>query len=249
VDFSENFDIPVKYEPQSMHWYHESVTVHSGIMFVNGEKYYLPYLSDDKSHDQHFVDSVLDLMLEGKDLDMHTHIVIGSDNCSVQYKSALHFKYLQQLANKLGKSIIRIYGIASHGKGEVDHVGGLIKTCLRRSIGSGNFFHTSEEMVTYLQEKFQERNHPKYEIHEILVSELEKKRVLSRLEVANSVDGSSTFQIMLFSPNKETFKAAPRLCICNECRNEYGSCTLFKEYTPTVFNSNITVLLCLIKMS
>ena len=73
VDFSENFDIPVKYEPQSMHWYHESVTVHSGIMFVDGEKYYLPYLSDDKSHDQHFVDSVLDLMLVGKDLDMHTH--------------------------------------------------------------------------------------------------------------------------------------------------------------------------------
>ena len=47
---------------------------------------------------------------------------------------------------------------------------------------------------------------------------------------------------MLFSPNVKTFKAAPRLCICNECRNEYGSCSLFEEYLLTVTQLKTTSL-------
>ena len=38
IDFAENLTVPVKYEPQSLHWAHEQVTVHSGITKVNGEK-------------------------------------------------------------------------------------------------------------------------------------------------------------------------------------------------------------------
>ena len=43
VDFSENLNIPVKYEPQSLHWCHQQVSVHSGITKSNGEKLYHPY--------------------------------------------------------------------------------------------------------------------------------------------------------------------------------------------------------------
>ena len=49
VDFSENLSIPVKYEPQSLHWSHQQVTVHSGITKIRGEKSYHPYVSDDFS--------------------------------------------------------------------------------------------------------------------------------------------------------------------------------------------------------
>ena len=31
IDFSENLPLPVKFKPQSLHWSHEQVTVHSGI--------------------------------------------------------------------------------------------------------------------------------------------------------------------------------------------------------------------------
>ena len=32
IDFSENFTVPVKFEPQSLHCCHQQVTVHSGIL-------------------------------------------------------------------------------------------------------------------------------------------------------------------------------------------------------------------------
>ena len=42
IDFSENLKLPVKFEPQSMHWCHEAVTVHSGILKIHGEKVITP---------------------------------------------------------------------------------------------------------------------------------------------------------------------------------------------------------------
>ena len=33
---------------------------------------------------------------------------------------------------------------------------------------------------------------------------------------------------MVFTPNAEHIKAAPRLCICNECKLDHGSCSLFE---------------------
>ncbi|XP_066932940.1 uncharacterized protein [Clytia hemisphaerica] len=63
VDFSENLSIPVKYEPQSLHWSHQQVTVHSGISKIRGEKSYHAYVSDDLKHDQHFVQvSIMEML-------------------------------------------------------------------------------------------------------------------------------------------------------------------------------------------
>ena len=120
VDFSENLTVPVKYEPQSLHWAHEQVTVHSGLLKVNGSKSYHPYFSDTKVHDHVFVKLAIDeIVSEVPNITVYDAIVIESDNCRAQYKWAKHFNDLQSLANKLGKTVIRIYGIAGHGKGEV----------------------------------------------------------------------------------------------------------------------------------
>ena len=35
---------------------------------------------------------------------------------------------------------------------------------------------------------------------------------------------------MIFTPNLEYVKAATRLCICENCKLDYGSCPLFKSY-------------------
>ena len=58
INFAENLTVPVKYQPQSLHWSHEQVTVHSGIMKVKGEKTYHLYFSDSLKHDQVFVKKV-----------------------------------------------------------------------------------------------------------------------------------------------------------------------------------------------
>ena len=38
------------------------------------------------------------------------------------------------------------------------------------------------------------------------------------------------FQVAVFTPNSETFKAAPRLCLCDSCLSKYVSCKMFKTY-------------------
>ena len=44
------------------------------------------------------------------------------------------------------------------------------------------------------------------------------------------MDGSAKFQVIVFKPNSNSFKAANRLCVCDECCISYGSCSLFQEY-------------------
>ena len=49
-------------------------------------------------------------------------IIIESDNCAGKYKFSQHFFDVQQIANTYDKTVIRVFGISGHGKGEVDHV-------------------------------------------------------------------------------------------------------------------------------
>ena len=64
-----------------------------------------------------------------------------------------HFSEFQNLTNKHKKIIIRIYGIAGHSKGKVDHVGGTAKVSIQKAVASGLSFSNSEEMVDYLDNK------------------------------------------------------------------------------------------------
>ena len=230
VDFSENLQVPVKYEPQSLHWSHEQVTVHSGLMKFEGEKSYHPYLSDDKKHDQHVVEVALCEMIKELPTIPKT-LIIESDNCSQQYKSAMHFFSIQKLANLHQTKIIRIYGIAEHGKGEVDHVGGIAKTAIRREVASGRFFGSTEEMVEFLQQKFGYHTSPNYVPKMLCSKKINQLRDENKLISCKSIDGSSRFQVMVFHPNSSTIKAALRLCLCDECQIEYGSCSLFTEHS------------------
>ena len=88
ADFLENLSVPVKFEPKSMYWSHQQVTIHSGILKVNGEKPYHPYFSDDRLHDSTFTDIAIKEMLTFTDVQESDAIIIESDNCTTQYKSA-----------------------------------------------------------------------------------------------------------------------------------------------------------------
>ena len=83
VDFSENLSVPVKYEPLDLHWLHEQITVHSGILKFKGEKLYHPYLSANRKYVQHFVQLCLLEILKKVDFSKNPrYIVIESDNFS-----------------------------------------------------------------------------------------------------------------------------------------------------------------------
>ena len=230
IDFSENLTIGIKWEPQSCHWCKVQVTIHSGLVIINGVKVYHPYVSNDRVHDQAFVKLVLKEIFSTLDISEGVPVVIDSDNCTKQYKSAQHFDDLQSFANELMCDIIRMYGIAGHGKGEVDHVGGIAKVAVRREIAGGAVFQKSGEITCFLEEKFGKKECPNYHIREIAEDSLDEARDEANRNIYKTVDGSSEFHVCIFSPNKTEFKASPRMCMCEKCIVQYGSCELFMSY-------------------
>ena len=142
TDFSENLTIGVKWEPQSHHWCKLQVTVHSALVKYYQEKCDHPYVSDSRLHDQSFVRLSFEEIMDHTDAPETAPIVRESDNCTNQVKSAEHFRDCQQLSNMLMRTIIRLWGIAGHGKGEVDHVGGIAKVAARRAISGKVCFNS-----------------------------------------------------------------------------------------------------------
>ena len=162
IDYSENLTIGVKFKSQSLHWSKMQVTVHSGLVKYGQEKVYHPYLSDSCVHDQVFVHQALEEIIDHMDAPDGVPLVIESDNCTGQYKSTHHFYHIQSLANEYNRPIFCLYGIAIHGKEKVDHVGGVAEVAVRRSISGGAIYKTISEIVTFLKDKFGEKQTPEY---------------------------------------------------------------------------------------
>ena len=87
IDLSENLTLGIKFEPQSLHWVKQQITIHSGIVKCDGEKTYHPYVSDTKNHDQAFVKLAVTEMLENTNMPDQAPIIVETDNCKAQYNS------------------------------------------------------------------------------------------------------------------------------------------------------------------
>ena len=61
----------------------------------------------------------------------------------------------------------------SHGKGEVDHVGGIAKIAIQQEIANRTLLTDAEETVAFLEKKFQYNSEPKYVIEQIHEQELQ----------------------------------------------------------------------------
>ena len=48
--------------------------------------------------------------------------------------------------------------------------------------------------------------------------------------------GPQHSELLFLSPTAKVFWAAPRLCICESCQNDYGTCQLFNEYSLTIMD-------------
>ena len=66
------------------------------------------------------------------------------------------------VATEYNCRIIRVWSIAGHGKGEVDHVGGLGKVAIRRAIAGGEQLECADDMIDYLEEEFGDRECPRF---------------------------------------------------------------------------------------
>ena len=174
-------------------------------------------------------------MLEGQNMD--GKFIIIHHNCTAQYKSVKHFYHLQTISNVLHKQIIRIFGIPSHSKGEVDHVGGTVKVAVWREIAAGGVLLDSNDIVSFLCTKFEASNQ-KYVIREINERELDIQCAEANYFQYPTIDGSYIFQAMVFDPNSVDFKASIIRCVWEQCAENYGSCDRFIEYNLAVYPLN-----------
>ena len=125
--------------------------------------------------------------------------IIESDNCNAQYKSAQHFEAIQCLSTTFKIPVVRIFSIAGHGKGEVDHAEGLAKCAIRQYFGSGGKMADAADCVEFLQQKYFGKTRPSFVVEEITKKELENARAEARLKKYPTIDGSDRFQVMVFT--------------------------------------------------
>ena len=97
-------------------------------------------------------------------------------------------------------------------------------------------------MVDYLNDKFKDNTNPEYVVKEIDCSLLEENRAAASLLAHPTTDGSSTFQVIVFKPNSNHLKAANRVCVCQQCQKDYGSCNIFLSYPIICHKLNKTYL-------
>ena len=86
---------------------------------------------------------------------------------------------------------------AGHGKQEVDHVGGIAKMSIRKTVASGLSFSNSEEMVDYIDNKFKDSPSPTYYFKEIDAKKLDKVRTRARANKYETLQGSNIFQVIV----------------------------------------------------
>ena len=135
VDFSENLSLPLNKEPQSLYWARTQVSIHCGVGISNNDsKVYFGHLSEDLKHDQSFILTSLQKMINH--FPTTSRYFVRSDNAS-NYKSAEAFDDMQNLSNENGIMLIIIFGVSGHGKSAVDSCGGHLKTACRQAIAMG----------------------------------------------------------------------------------------------------------------
>ena len=94
-------------------------------------------------------------------------------------------------------------------------------------------------MVQFVDTKFQNTsNVEQIDCKLIDTVLLDEERLLDLLIDVATVHGSSNFHAMLLSPKKNCFKASKRICICDKCKDQFGSSEQFSEHSLNIKQLN-----------
>ena len=231
IDFSENLSIPVQNEPQTMYWVRKQVSIMSVISETPLKTYY-GHLSESRIHDQVYTkESIVEII---RSIPPQEQYVIRSDNAN-HFKCAQCFYDLQIISDEFLATIVRVYGISGHCKGEVDSADRHIKNAIRNRIRAGDYILDTDDCLAALNEKFCDYTNPSYSFRKIEAEKLiEKRNEVLKLDFKR-VDGTMDFHVLVFKPFQKFFHASNVICVCENCidRN-YAACSNFKEYYPEV---------------
>ena len=102
------------------------------------------------------------------------------------------------------------------------------------SLKTSNTQMKKRGIIDFLNEEFQGKETVEYFLKKIQEKQVNIRREDYRLKVCKTIIGSAKYQVMVFTPNQKTIKAATRMCLCDNCQQNYGSCSLFVTYDPAM---------------
>ena len=214
LDYSENLQFTIKYEPQTAHFNKRQITLHCTVIHAleEGEAVhkFIYHLSDTNTHDAGFTSTVIDDLLSFyPESDVYR---IKSDNCSCQYKCKYIFQRYKLLASSTKKTFVVYYGVSGHGKGLVDAMSGFgVKNPIRKVIILENeFFYTSKDIVEYLEKKMKQPNRFYIPVDE------EKLRNEQKDKGEFKIHGCTSLHMLSFLTNG-IICGKQNLCSCDEC--------------------------------
>ena len=103
-------------------------------------------------------------------------------------------------------------------------------------MGTGGKVLNATDCKDFLGTIIAEKLNPKFFFKLTDVDNLADSWAEARLKKYLTIEGSDSFQVMIFQTNFTTFKAAFDLCICERLLIDYGSCSLF---LARITNTNI----------
>lgn len=130
IDFAENYALVSQDEIQSAHWSHAQVTLFTCCIWTTEKLHSLVIVSDELSHNKYTVHLFLQKIFEYiKSVSENiTFLYIFSDNCAAQFKNRYVMTSMNALKAEYGFNHLEWnFFAASHGKGAVDGIGGIVK--------------------------------------------------------------------------------------------------------------------------
>ena len=165
-------------------------------------------------------------------------LVTCSDNATHR-KSAENFSDLQDISNNLNKMLIRSYGVAGHGKGEIDSSRGHLKNLVWQAIANKVHITSDKEAIDHLMCHYADKIYPAYNVSRINPDDLQAERKKPLYMEYKTVQGTDSFHVLIFQPGSETFLASNKLCACANCLDlRFDECESFRKYQPLVGRMN-----------
>ncbi|CAK1603666.1 unnamed protein product [Parnassius mnemosyne] len=156
IDFSENFTCKYHKEIQAMHFIKEQITLHTGVIYIKGEKKPISFcsISADNQHNPEAIWAHLDPVLQHIKSNYPNifNIHFFSDGPTTQYRQKKNFYLFSDKVFKYGFTYYTwSFFEAAHGKGAPDGIGGAIKRTLDAKIAQGKDIPNAETAFDVLK--------------------------------------------------------------------------------------------------
>lgn len=164
IDFAENYSCTAQNETQAAHFSKKTISVFTAV--ATGEEYHgnfsiekslkIGLISDDKHHDTFSVFHYLKIIIQElkKNFKEFNRGNIFSDGSAAQFKNRFNIANIVNSQFDHGIDITWNFLATSHGKGEVDAVGGTVKSVVsRRVINQGIVINNARDFRRLAEDK------------------------------------------------------------------------------------------------